>query len=73
MAQMILGRPRVVVVDGVNKGEVFRRSGRWFWRRGPVAVEPFAHGSTLADVAEWARKCCNGKTAIVKIAKGRAS
>ncbi len=70
MSQMILSRPRVVLVDGVNKGEVFRRSGRWFWRRGPVAVEPFARGATLADVAEWARKCCNGKVAAVKIRTG---
>lgn len=57
---------KAVFVDGVNKGEVFKRSGRWFWRRGQVAVEPFARGSVLEDVAEWARKCCNGKQAEVK-------
>jgi len=56
---------RFVYVDDVNKGEVFKRAGRWFWRRGEVAVELFAKGSTLDDVAEWARKCCNGHEAKV--------
>jgi hypothetical protein len=56
---------RTVYVDGINKGEVFKRSGRWFWRRGEVAVEPFGKGSTLKDVAEWARTCCNGQKAKV--------
>jgi hypothetical protein len=61
---------KFVFVDGVNKGEVFKgRAGRWHWRRGEVAVEPFARGSTLGDVAEWARKCCNGKTAVIQTAK----
>jgi len=41
---------RFVYVDDVNKGEVFKRAGRWFWRRGEVAVELFAKGSTLDDV-----------------------
>ena len=54
-----------VFVDGANKGEVFKKKGRWFWRRGQVAVEPFRKGSTLDDVADWARKCCNGKDAKV--------
>jgi hypothetical protein len=56
---------RFVRVDGINKGEVFKRKGRWYWRRGTVAVEPFARGSVLADVAEWARKCCNGRKADI--------
>lgn len=58
----------VVYVDGVNKGEVYKKAGRWFWRRGEIAVEPFARGSTLVDVADWARKCCNGQEAKVKVA-----
>ena len=58
---------RFVFVDGVNKGEVHQnKTGRWIWHRGPIATETFARGSTLADVAEWARKCCNGKSAEVK-------
>lgn len=57
---------RHVIVDGVDKGEVFKRAGRWFWRRGKIAVEPFRKGSTLADVATWACKCCNGERAEVK-------
>ncbi len=56
-----------VYVDGADKGEVFKRAGRWFWRRNPVATEPFARGSRLDDVARWARKCCNGKTAAVRL------
>lgn len=52
---------RWAYVDGVCKGEVWKHhvSGRWMWRRGvdAVAVEPFAKGSTLADVKEWIRKC----------------
>jgi len=55
-----------VVVDGTDKGEVFKRAGRWFWRRGPVSVEPFARGARLDDVARWARKCCNGTTAAIR-------
>lgn len=55
----------IVVVDGVDKGEVFKRGGRWFWRRGEIAVEPFRRGSTLADVCDWARKCCNGAVAQI--------
>jgi hypothetical protein len=57
---------RRVIVDGVDKGEVFLRRGRWHWRRGIIAVEPFRRGSTLKDVAEWARKCCNGTNAFVR-------
>jgi hypothetical protein len=57
---------KAVFVDGVNKGEVFKRKGRLWWRRGPVAVEPFARGSTLEDVCDWARKCCNGTQAEIK-------
>lgn len=57
---------RRVYVDGVDKGEVFKKGGRWYWRRGPIAVEPFRKGSKLVDVAEWARKCCNGTAASVR-------
>lgn len=60
---------RFVYVDGVRKGEVFKKAGRWFWRRGKIAVEPFARGSKLEDVAEWARHCCNGKEAKVRTEK----
>ncbi len=60
---------RCVFVDGVDKGEVYRDHARWWWRRGAsgLAVEPFAPGSTLKDVADWACKCCNGKKAKVKV------
>lgn len=57
---------RAVFVDGINKGEVFKKNWRWHWRRGGAAVEPFNRQATLDDVAEWARKCCNGKHAEVK-------
>lgn len=57
---------RQVYVDGVPKGEVLKRAGRWYWCRGKIAMEPFRKGSTLEDVAEWARKCCNGKQAEVR-------
>lgn len=56
---------RYVVVDGVRKGEVLKRNGRWWWRRGVVSVEPFARGSTLTDVCDWACKVCNGKHAEI--------
>lgn len=64
-----MSKPLAVFVDNVNKGEVFRRKGRWYWRRGTIAVEPFAKGSTLDDVADWARQCCNGTSAIVRTVK----
>lgn len=57
---------RHVFVDGIDKGEVFRKKGRWYWRRGEIAVEPFRRGSSLLDVASWARKCCNGNIAEVR-------
>jgi hypothetical protein len=57
---------RTVWVDGVNKGEVSKRAGRWFWHRAPATVDPFPRGALLTDVAEWARKCCNGKHACVR-------
>lgn len=60
---------RCVFVDGTNKGEVFKKDGRWFWRRGKIAVEPFPRGAALATVVEWARFCCNGKSAVIKTVK----
>lgn len=55
-----------VFVDGADKGEVFKKAGRWFWRRGEIATEPFAPGYRLDDVARWVRKCCNGRTAAIR-------
>jgi hypothetical protein len=59
---------RHVYVDGVDKGAVYKVRGRWRWQRGvgAIAVDPFAKGHTLKDVAEWARKCCNGTSAKIK-------
>jgi len=59
-------KPLAVFVDGVNKGEVYKRKGRWIWLRGGTATETFHKKAILEDVAEWARKCCNGKVAQVK-------
>jgi len=61
-----------VFVDGVRKGEVRRHKGRWLWQRGEIATETFARSATLDDVAEWARKCCNGKAAKVHTVRIRA-
>lgn len=64
------GHRRKVFVDGADKGEVYRQGGRWFWERGSSkSVEAFKRGATLADVADWARKCCNGQMAQVKVIK----
>lgn len=58
-----------VFVDGVDKGEVFKQAGRWYWRRAPASVDPFPRRLTKAEafieIAEWARRCCNGKTAEI--------
>jgi hypothetical protein len=67
---MVMNRPRRVYVDGVDQGEVFRRRGRWMWHRGPLSVESFRRSQNLHDVAEWARKCCNGQKAVVKTVRG---
>jgi len=42
--------------------------GGFRYRRPMTSLDPipFAKGSTLNDVADWARKCCNGNTAEVK-------
>jgi len=58
--------PRHVWVDGINKGAVWKKSGHWWWQRDEISVEPFAKNSSLRDVAEWARKCCNGTSATVR-------
>lgn len=60
-----------VHVDGIAKGEVFKKRGRWFWCRGKIAVESFRKGSTLEDVANWARRCCNGREAKVVRVKSK--
>lgn len=61
-----MSQMRAVYVDGAFKGEVYKKNGRWRWARGKWSVEPFARGAVLADVAEWARKCCNGQSAVIR-------
>lgn len=58
-------KEHLVFVDGKPKGEVFEKAGRWWWRRNGGQTEPFPPRSTLIDVADWARRCCNGSHAEV--------
>jgi len=49
-----------VFVCGQPKGEVFKKGGRWNWRRGAsgLAVEGYARGSTLDDVKTHIGRVC---------------
>lgn len=45
-----LDTERQVLVNSEDRGSLFRKNGKWHWRRGPVAVESYLRTFTLDDV-----------------------
>ena len=57
---------RRLIIDGIDKGRVYKLKGRWHWQRGvgSAQVESFGRHATLRDVESWALKCTNGARAV---------
>jgi len=57
------------IVDGQDKGEVYKKAARWRWQRGAdaAATEFFGRGTTIGDVKNFIKRVC--RTEDVRIIK----
>jgi hypothetical protein len=49
---------REVIVDGLAKGQIYRRHGRWQWRRNSGAWETYSRTNDLPAVIRHIARVC---------------